>query len=62
MKLEYDPEADAAYFEIATSDVAETKELEPGIFGDYDDEGHLVGLEVIAVSKRASSATLKEVA
>jgi uncharacterized protein YuzE len=52
MKLEFDPQADAAYFEITGADVATTKEIEQGIIADYDAEGHLVGIEVLSVSKR----------
>lgn len=44
MKLEFDPEADAAYFEISPASVVTTREIEPGILGDYDAAGHLVGL------------------
>ena len=44
MKLEFDPAADAAYFEISTAQVERTEVLEPGINADYDAEGHLVGI------------------
>lgn len=53
MKLEFDPIADAAYFEISVAEVVTTKEIEPGIIGDYDAEGRLVGIEVLSVSKRS---------
>lgn len=62
MKLEFDPEADAAYFEISPSAVATTREIEPGILGDYDADGHLVGLEVLSVSKRSKLPALDEAA
>ncbi|NEX16600.1 MAG: hypothetical protein C1943_08230 [Halochromatium sp.] len=52
MKLEFDPEADAAYVEISCSEVEATKPIAPEINADYDAEGHLVGLEVLAVSQR----------
>ena len=52
MKLEFDPVADAAYFEISLAEVEETKEIEPGILVDYDKNGHVVGVEVLSVSKR----------
>jgi uncharacterized protein YuzE len=52
MKLEFDPQADAAYFEIAATEVAVSKEIEPGIVADYDADGHLVGIEVLSVSRR----------
>ena len=45
MKLEFDPQADAAYFEISAADVETTKEVESGIILDYDASGHVVGIE-----------------
>jgi uncharacterized protein YuzE len=62
MKLEFDPVADAAYFEISTAEVTTTKQIETGIIADYDAEGHLVGSEVLSVSKRVIGKTLDEVA
>jgi uncharacterized protein YuzE len=55
MKLEFHPVTDAVYFEICATEVATTKEIEPGIIADYDADGHLVGIEVLSVSKRAPS-------
>lgn len=62
MKLEFDPTADAAYFEISSAPVDRTEEIEPGINADYDNEGRLVGIEVLSVSKRSMSETLEKVA
>lgn len=62
MKLEFDPVADAAYFEISSAQVERTEEIEPGINADYDAEGHLVGIEVLSVSKRNPSETFEKVA
>jgi len=63
MKLEFDPAADAAYFEISPAEgVRWTKEIEPGIIADYDAEGHLVGIEILSVSKRAQPQYLKKAA
>ncbi len=52
MKLEFDPVADAAYFEISAAEIDTTKEIEPGIIADCDGTGHIVGIEVLSVSKR----------
>ena len=62
MKLEFDPKADAAYFEISSTQVESTEEIEPGINADYDANGHLVGIEVLTVSKRNLAEVLDEVA
>lgn len=60
MKPEFDPLADAAHFEISNAKVAVTKEIEPGVMGDYDADGHLVGVEVLANSKRCANAPLRQ--
>ena len=62
MKLEFDPNADAAYFEISAAQVERTEEIELGINADYDSEGHLVGVEVLSVSKRNLIDSLDKVA
>ncbi len=62
MKLEFDPAADAAYFEISNTPVVVTREIEAGVMGDYDAEGHLVGIEVLSVSQRGANLPLKRAA
>ena len=62
MKLEFDPAADAAYFEISNSAVVVTREIEAGVMGDYDADGHLVGIEVLSVSQRDANLPLKRAA
>jgi uncharacterized protein YuzE len=58
MKLEFDPAADAAYFEISAVEVETSKEIEPGIIADYDAEGRLVGIEILSMRKRAWAEAL----
>ena len=62
MKLEFDPVADAAYFEISNAEIVVTREIESGVMGDYDAEGHLVGTEVLSVSQRGANLPLKRAA
>jgi uncharacterized protein YuzE len=62
MKLDFDPIADAAYFEISSTEVETTEEVEPGIIVDYDQDGHMVGIEVLSVSKRSMVERLDKVA
>jgi uncharacterized protein YuzE len=62
MKLEFDPLADAAYLEISDSEVETTREIEPGIIADYDSKGHIVGIEVLSISKRGMTVPLKQAA
>ena len=60
MKLEFDPVADAAYFEISAAEIETTKEIEPGIIADYDGDGHIVGIEVLSVSKRGLPTAMEQ--
>lgn len=62
MKLEFDPAADAAYFEISDAEVETSREIEPGIVADYDANGHMIGIEVLAISKRVMQIPLKQAA
>jgi uncharacterized protein YuzE len=43
----YDPEADAAYIRFSAGKVEESEEVAAGIVLDYDEEGRLVGMEVL---------------
>ncbi len=53
MKFVFDPIADAAYLEISNVEVEATRQIEPGIMADYDAQGHVVGIEILSISKRA---------
>jgi len=58
MTIDFDPAADAAYFGISAVEIETTKEVEPGIIADYHAEGHVVGVEVLSVTKLGLSAAL----
>ena len=54
MKIEYDPEAKAAYIclkPIEKGGVKYSKELEDNIIVDFDKDNHIVGIELLNVSK-----------
>lgn len=54
MCTSYDPEADAMFVWFGPEDVksAETEEVAPGIMLDFDDNGEVVGVEILYVSRR----------
>ena len=54
MKIEFDPEVDALYIQLAEAEIEKTEEIKPGMILDYDANGNILGLEVLYVSKRAS--------
>lgn len=52
MNIEYDPEVDALYVRLANNKIIESEQIQPGIILDFDEAGHVVGLEVLNASKR----------
>ena len=54
----YDPKADAFYARFAPDgvEIAETREVAPGVTIDLDAAGQLVGVEVLSVVARATGA------
>lgn len=51
MKASYDPETDALVIRWGSA-VSETDEIEPGVMLDYDDEGEVIGVEVLNASQK----------
>jgi uncharacterized protein YuzE len=58
MKIRYDPQADAMYIHLKEAEIVNTDEVEPGIMEDYDEEGNVVGIEILDVSKRIEALPL----
>ena len=61
MKIEYSKEADAIYVYFTEAYVAKSKEIEDGVAVDFDEEGRLIGIEVLDVSRRFSLADIVNV-
>ena len=59
MKLEYDPELDAAYLTLTDSPVADSEEVKPGIVLDYDANHRVVGIEILNLRRQLPDADLK---
>ncbi len=52
IKLEYDPEVDAAYLTLARGRVIESEELLPGVVVDLDADNQILGVEILRFSRR----------
>ncbi len=52
MKLKIDHEADALHLTLDESDAVESEEVSPGIIVDYNADNHVVGIEILYLSKR----------
>jgi uncharacterized protein YuzE len=64
MKLEYDKEADAAYvyfeYPIKDGQAKRTQEISGNIIADFDENGKLLGVEILNASKVLSKKVLLE--
>lgn len=54
MRIEYDREVDALYIRIQEKEVSRTKEVAEGVNLDIDEEGKIIGLEIIGATERYS--------
>jgi len=52
MKLNYYPETDSLYLDLAERPSVESREVSDGIVLDYDAEGHLVGIDIDNASRK----------
>jgi uncharacterized protein YuzE len=52
MKVTYDSDVDVLRILFRNAPIEESDEDKPGIIFDYDQEGNLVGLEVLNASQR----------
>jgi uncharacterized protein YuzE len=51
-RLSYDPSADTARLRLSDHAVVDSEEGSPDILLDFDEDGRLVGLEILQASRR----------
>lgn len=54
MKIEYDNEADALYVQLRKARVEDNMDIEEGVTVDLDENGHIVGIEILDATKKLS--------
>jgi len=52
MQVRVDHAADAVYLNLTDRPIKDSAEVADGIVVDYDDEGRIVGVEILDASKR----------
>jgi uncharacterized protein YuzE len=58
MRIKIDMNSDALYFRLDERRIVESEEVRPGVILDYDEDGRVVGVEFLGISKRASKEEL----
>ncbi|MBI2631392.1 DUF2283 domain-containing protein [Candidatus Pacearchaeota archaeon] len=52
MKITYDKDADAIYVQLSDKKFSKCKEIDRNTILDIDEEGNVIGIELLFVSKR----------
>ena len=58
MKIEYDKEVDALYIRIREKRIAKTQEIEDALNIDIDEEGKVIGFEILNATQRYSKSEI----
>jgi uncharacterized protein YuzE len=58
MKIIVDKDADALFFRLDDTRIAESEEVRPGIILDFDENNRVVGVEFLGLSARTSEQTI----
>ena len=62
MKITYDSEADALYIQLRDEVPGyECVDIEEGVVADLDEEGHIIGFEILGAAKRLTPDELSNV-
>ncbi|MBS3065670.1 DUF2283 domain-containing protein [Candidatus Pacearchaeota archaeon] len=61
MKITFDREADAVYIELGIGKFAKNKKIDDETIIDLDEEGKILGIELLNVSKRMSKDFLSDI-
>ncbi len=58
MRLKIDKENDALYLRLNELEIVESEEVQPGVILDFDTDGRVVGIEILALSTRTEAEKL----
>jgi len=58
MKIEYSKNIDALYIRLRDAGIADSIDIEEGVTADLDEQGHIVGLEILDASEKLNVSEL----
>lgn len=59
MRLKIDHQNDALYFRLVETSIFDSEEVQPGVILDFNENGQVVGIEILDLSKRTEPETLR---
>jgi uncharacterized protein YuzE len=60
--IKYSAEDNAAYIRLSGEKILESAEVSPGVVFDYDEQGRIVGIELLDAKSQLPSDALNEAA
>jgi uncharacterized protein YuzE len=60
MRLRVDQENDALYLRLDESRIMESEEVQPGVVLDFDENGKVVGVEIMGLKDRVPIEALRQ--
>ena len=58
MKIEYSKDVDALYIKLRKAKIADSMDIEEGVTVDLDENGHIVGIEILDASEKLELSEL----
>ena len=58
MRVRVDHGADAVYLNLTDRPIKDSEQVADGIIVDYDDKGHIVGIEILDASRRTNDPSV----
>lgn len=58
MKIEYSRSVDALYVRFREAKIADSVDIEKGVTADLDENGHIVGLEILDASEKLNMSDI----
>ncbi|MFN8459003.1 MAG: DUF2283 domain-containing protein [Anaerolineae bacterium] len=59
MRLKIDKENDALYLRLDEAAIVESEEVQPSIILDFDEQGRVIGIEILNLSARTEPEKLR---
>ena len=61
MKIKVNKQDDSLYLRLDESRIVDSEEVRPGVILDFDENDHVVGVEFLNISSRASQEELTSI-
>lgn len=58
MKIEYSKSVDALYIKLREAKIKDSRDIEEGVTVDLDENGHIVGIEILDASEKLDISDL----